>query len=85
MWRRLLIITGLAALIALFLRRRRPPREELLVEADPASVLRSKLDEAREREEAPPVAGEDDLDARRRGVHERGRAAADEMRRSASD
>lgn len=89
MWRRLLVLTGLAALAAWLLRRRTPvePYVEGRLDAfstDPAEELRRKLDETRGRasdEEAPaPAAG--DLDGRRREVHDRARAAADEMRGS---
>lgn len=87
MWRRLLVLTGLAALVAFFLRRRRPPRPATH-ETDPAEELRRTLDEARGRSEtgaekvAEPAT---DLDERRQDVHARARAAADEMRRSTSD
>jgi hypothetical protein len=89
MWRRLLIVTGLAALAAYFLRRRRPSRVSTPVDIDPAEELRRKLDEVRANEaaEAPVAEGtvEADLDARRRGVHDRARRAADEMQQSSSD
>lgn len=64
--------------------------------ADPAGELRRKLDETKEREEpashlvepepapAAPVVSEE-LDARRREIHERARAAADEMRDTSAD
>ncbi len=85
MWRRLLVLTGLAALVAYFLRRRRPAPAP--IEADPAEELRQKLDAARVRADAgsdgTPEAGPD-LEARRRDVHDRGRAAADDMRQSGS-
>ena len=46
--------------------------------ADPAAELKAKLAESRAEE---AEAGEEaDPDARRRAVHERGRAAVDEMR-----
>ena len=86
MWRRLLVLTGLAALVAYFLRRRRPPARQ--IEADPAEELRRKLDEARGRDEAEAEEVAEpatDLDERRRDVHDRARAAADEMRRSSPD
>jgi DNA-binding SARP family transcriptional activator len=48
---------------------------------EPAEELRQKLDEARAREEPEPApALTDDLETRRREVHERGRAAVEEMR-----
>jgi hypothetical protein len=86
MWRRLLVLTGLAALVAYFLRRR--SLAPAPIEADPAEELRRKLDETRGRtddgQDAAPGVGAD-LDARRGDVHDRARAAADEMRRSTSD
>jgi hypothetical protein len=65
---------GLAAYRALT--RRRLPASEL---DDPVDELREKLAHARETEQgaAPPA---DDPDARRRAVHEQGRAAIDDMR-----
>ena len=82
MWRRLLVLTGLAALAAYFLRRRRPSAG--LTEADPAEALRRKLDETRGRSDdtTEPAA---DLDERRQDVHDRARAAAEEMRGSNPD
>lgn len=84
-FRRLLIITGLAALAA-YLLRRRPGTQAAPADVDPAQALRRKLDETRSRDEAgaEPELSED-LDARRREVHERARASADEMRGSSSD
>jgi hypothetical protein len=85
MWRRLLIVTGLAALAA-YLMRRRSPAAAPSLEADPAEELRRKLDEVRaaeaDDEGESPVA---DLDARRREVHERARAAVDEMESTTTD
>jgi hypothetical protein len=87
MWRRLLVLTGLAALVAYVLRRRQaPPLGE--PEVDPAEELRRKLDETRakaEPEPEPETALSDDLAERRRQVHERARAARDEMRGSSPD
>lgn len=89
MWRRLLVLTGIAALAAWFLRR---GREAPLpaVGPDPSEELRRRLDEARLREEAvapeEPVSAPEapgDLDTMRRDVHDRARAAVDEMRESA--
>jgi hypothetical protein len=63
------------------LRRRRPEPAP-----DPAEELKRKLDESRaaEPDPAPPPAApeqpETGVDERRRAVHERGRAAIDEMR-----
>jgi hypothetical protein len=70
------------------LRRRSPPQAE-----DPrAEDLRRKLDESRavvdEREEfesAETPVDEVEVDDRRRAVHERGRAAAEQMRGDASE
>ena len=84
MWRRLLLITGLAALAGYFLRPRPYFEGRLGGFLDPADELRRKLDEARSREPADPELS-DDLDARRREVHDRARASADEMRGSSSD
>ena len=84
--RRLLLITGLAALVAYLLRRR--PHVESRVEGyvDPAEELRRKLDEARSRDGDPPEHElSDDLDARRREVHDRARASTDQMRGSAPE
>jgi hypothetical protein len=72
---------GLAGLVA-FLRRRRAP---LPSGPDPrAEELRRTLEETREAAEhvAPPETApelSEDLAARRRDVHERGRSALDEM------
>jgi hypothetical protein len=87
MWRRLLVLTGLAALVAYVLRRRPAPvANEPAV--DPAEELRRKLDETRARSELaaePEAALSNDLAERRRQVHERARAARDEMRDSNLD
>jgi hypothetical protein len=77
----LLIVTGIAALVAWYVRRRHGPAEVAEPARDPAEELRRKLDEVRERQ-AEAADDAEDLDARRRQVHERGRAAADEMRQS---
>ena len=85
------------ALAGLFLRRRRPP--ELAPGPDPrAEELRQRLATARavapentaessSAEPAPELAAPpaDEFDAMRRRVHAEGRAAAEEMRRSAED
>jgi len=85
MWRRLLVLTGLAALVAYVLRRR-PAAPATEPDADPADELRRKLDETRARAEPEPdVELTEDLDERRREVHDRARAAADEMRGSSTD
>ena len=61
----------------------------MAVEPYPSEELRRKLDEVRESEGAQAGAeAEDvtpaDLDARRRDVHERARAAVDEMQSSSN-
>jgi len=71
---------GLAAYRAF--RRRRPELEPLPAQGpDPrADELRARLAEAHEGAEEPAVEPElSDPDARRRAVHEQGRAALDEM------
>jgi hypothetical protein len=86
MFKRLLLITGLAALIGYFLRRQHHTESKVEGYADPADELRQKLDEARSRDAAEADSElSDDLDARRREVHEKARASADEMRGSSSD
>jgi hypothetical protein len=85
MWRRLLLITGLAALLAYLLRRHPSARPVVQYDLDPAEELRRKLNEARDRETPEEAELAEDLDARRREVHDRGRASADEMRGSASE
>lgn len=51
---------------------------------DPAEELRAKLAETREVEPEPEPAAPLDPDARRREVHEQGRAAIDELRDGAA-
>ena len=88
MWRRLVLLTGIAALLAWFLRWRRGPElvPSELEAADPADELRRKLDETRTLSEPePPPAPGGDLEARRRDVHDRGRAAVDEMQQPPPD
>jgi hypothetical protein len=85
MFRRLLVLTGLVALVAYILRRRNVPSVTAEPDVDPAEELRRKLDETRARAEPEAAELSDDLDARRREVHERARASADEMRGSSSD
>ena len=86
MLKRLLLITGLAAVIGYFFRRRLVPavggRDR--TSTRPRSSAASSTRRARRAE---PEAAElsDDLDARRREVHERARASADEMRGSSSE
>ena len=81
--------------------RRPQPVVEIPPAADPAEELRRKLEETKEREGAAPQTAvpateteplepsapvvSEELDARRREVHERARSAADEMRRSSTD
>ena len=84
MWRRLFVLAALAALAAYFFRRRVPVALPAPA-VDPADELRRKLDETRAAEPVDPDGGDSpvaDLDARRREVHERARAAVDEMRDS---
>jgi len=81
MWRRLFVLAGLAALAAYFFRRRVPAPSPAPA-VDPADELRRKLDDARASELVDDDGGDSpvaDLDARRRDVHERARAAVDEM------
>ena len=79
--RRLLALLGGIALLRAWLARRRTAETP-----DPADELRRKLEESRELAEDQEefAAGETpvdiDADERRREVHERGRAAIDEMR-----
>ena len=96
MKRRLFWLLALAGVVWLYLkrggRRPEPVGHEPAPAGDPAEELRRKLDETKEREEPvshlaepepleppAPVVSEE-LEARRREVHERARAAADEMR-----
>jgi hypothetical protein len=61
-----------------YLRRRRKHRREL--EPSPADELRSKLAESRAAELEPPEPTlEDDLEERRRDVHDRARGAIDDL------
>jgi hypothetical protein len=73
-------LTGVAGGVAAARIFRRPPTPAQVVvhEPDPADALRAKLAETKATQPAAPPA--DDPDARRRAVHERGRAAVDEMR-----
>ncbi len=74
-------LTGVAGGVAAARIFRRAPASSAPVvvhEPDPAEALRAKLAETKvSQPEAPP---DGDPDARRRAVHERGRAAVDEMR-----
>ena len=85
MFRRLLLITGLAALVAYLLRRRPVVVGGAEPDVDPAEELRRKLDESRARSEPDAAELSDDLETRRRELHERARASADEMRGSSSE
>ena len=87
MWRRLLVLAVLAALVAHVLRRRSAATASEPA-VDPAEELRRKLDETRANAEPEPEAEtalSDDLAERRRQVHERARAARDEMRGPSPD
>ena len=55
-------------------------RKPATVAEDPAEELRAKLAESRTEPEPEPPAEPLDPDARRREVHEQGRAAIDELR-----
>lgn len=90
--RRLLAwLAGLAGGAAAYRAYKRAPHP-VVTEPDPADALRAKLAEAkaagddRDQFEAgeTPVDEAPDPDARRRAVHERGRAALDEMRGDSS-
>jgi hypothetical protein len=86
MWRRLLVLAAVVALVAYVLRRR--PAAQTVAEpaVDPAEELRRKLDETRTKAEPEAETQlSDDLDERRRQVHERARAARDEMRGPSPD
>lgn len=87
------MLTGIAALAAWFLRRDRAEQAPPAAGPDPSEELRRRLDEARLREESAREVdaptednglpdGPADLDAMRRDVHDRARAAVDEMRGS---
>ena len=83
-------LTGVAGGVAAarIFRRAPAPAPVVVHEPDPAVALRAKLAETKAAELEPqqqPAAEEtvpddDDPNARRRAVHERGRAAVDEMR-----
>jgi hypothetical protein len=74
-------LTGLAGGVAAARIFRRAPAPVPVHEPDPADALRTKLAESKSVQPEPEPAEEpDDPDARRRAVHERGRAAVDEMR-----
>ena len=78
-------LTGVAGGVAAArIFRRAPLPAPVVHEPDPADALRAKLAETKtaqpEPDPAPAPETRDDPDARRRAVHERGRAAVDEMR-----
>jgi hypothetical protein len=78
-------LTGVAGGVAAarIFRRAPAPAPVVAHEPDPAEALRAKLAETKAAQpEAQPAepSPDDDPDARRRAVHERGRAAVDEMR-----
>jgi hypothetical protein len=83
MRRSLAWLTCAVGIAWLFRRLRRRPEPEAV---DPAAELKRKLEEARGEEPAEPAGEpaaaepEAPLDDRRRAVHDRGRAAIDEMR-----
>ena len=84
-------LAGLAGGAAAYRAYKRAP-QPAVTEPDPAEALRAKLAEAKaagdDRDEFEsgerPVDEAADPDERRRGVHERGRAAVDEMRGDSS-
>ncbi len=73
-------LAGLAGGAAAYRVFRRQPQaaEQHRSGPDPAEELKAKLAQARAGEETTPEA-DLDVEARRRAVHERGRAAIDEM------
>ena len=83
--RRLLTGLGVAAgallvFRGLFRRRKRKPAPEAA--PDPADELKRKLAESRTDEDAPapePETAQQSLDERRRAVHDKARAAIDDM------
>lgn len=76
-------LAGFVGGAAVYRAFRRQPQAVPVAEPDPAEELKAKLAEARAAGEEPPAeaaaALESDVDARRRSVHERARAAIDEM------
>jgi hypothetical protein len=78
-------LTGVAGGVAAARIFRRAPTPVPVREPDPADALRAKLAETKSAQPEPEPAApakepDDDPDARRRAVHDRGRAAVDEMR-----
>ena len=77
-------LAGAAGGLAAYRAVKRPKPEPVVLEVDPAEALRAKIAEVRGEEmEAAQEAAEAeepaDAESRRRSVHERGRAALDEM------
>ena len=98
MRRRLVWLLAIVGLVWLYLRRggRRPEPVTSIPPADPADDLRRKLDETKPAEpaasqpldfplEPPAPVVSEEVDARRRSVHEHARTAADEMRDAGAD
>ena len=76
-------LTGVAGGMAAYRLFKRPVRPAPVTEPDPADALRAKIAETKAAEpelEPEAEAQPDDPDARRKAVHERGRAALDEMK-----
>jgi hypothetical protein len=76
-------LAGFVGGAAVYRAFRRQPQAVPVAEPDPAEELKAKLAEARVAGDEPPAetdaAPESDVDARRHSVHERARAAIDEM------
>ncbi len=98
MKRRFVWLMALVGLLWLFRRALQRPEPvhisagDDLAGDDPAGELRRKLGETRSRadgevEDAVPASGAtaDEIDAKRRTLHDQARSAADDMRRSATD
>jgi len=88
---RLAWLLGLAGVLAFFRRRRPRPQPVLEPAADPAEELRRRLEARREAPGAelpadvPAARPAQDLDERRRQVHDAGRAAVEEMQGEGSE
>ena len=77
---RFLAGVGLAAVFSWLFRRRRKPQPAAPA-ADPAEELKQKLAESRAADPEPePAQSAAPLDERRQAVHDRARAAIDDMR-----
>jgi hypothetical protein len=72
-------LVGLVGGAAAYRALKKPARAPIADPSDPAEELKAKLAEARAAE-AVPVEAVDEVEARRQAVHERGRAALDDMR-----